>query len=285
VVRLSGATNGPVISNATASCTLINDDVANSDFFGGITHDPTSSGGEIYEFYDGLLGRAPDPLSYEQWVSTLQNGTSLHDTASGFLGSGEFTSRFGAYTQLSNQQFVEDLYQAVLRRPPDAQGLQNWTNALASGTSRADVAVALVTSQEHQQDLGAVFNAGAFVPSSTDCNIARLYYSLLDRAPDAAGLLGWENAAAQGTSLSAIAQSFIGSPEYQNLHGQQSNQQFVDALYQAALGRAPDAAGEQGWLAALGQGSSRAAVALGFASSGEAQQHLAASIEIGFSIA
>jgi hypothetical protein len=98
-------------------------------------------------------------------------------------------------------------------------------------------------------------------------------------------LLNWENAAAQGTPLSAIAQSFIGSAEYQNLHGQQSNQQFVDALYQAALGRAPDAAGEQSWVTALGQGSSRGAVALGFASSDEAQQHLAANIEIGFRIA
>ncbi len=53
-----------------------------------------------------------------------------------------------------------------------------------------------------------------FVPSASDAAIARLYYGVLDRAPDAGGLASWEGAFAQGMSLTTIASDFIGSSEY-----------------------------------------------------------------------
>jgi hypothetical protein len=95
--------------------------------------------------------------------------------------------------------------------------------------SRDDVAYDLVFSAEHENILASAFTGGVFVPNATDDTIARLYYATHDRAPDAAGLQGWENAAADGLPLQTIAQDFISSTEYPNLHGTQNNQQFVDS--------------------------------------------------------
>ena len=140
-------------------------------------------------------------------------------------------------------------------------------------------------SSEHQQDLQNTFAEGVFVPDATDSAIARLYYGLLDRSPDAPGLQAWENGAANGLSLQTIAQDFISSPEYQQVHGARNDQQFVDALYEGALGRPAEPAGEQAWETALSQGTPRAAVALGIAESTEAQFHLAPNIEGGYKLA
>jgi Domain of unknown function (DUF4214) len=186
--------------------------------------------------------------------------------------------------QIGNHTFVEDLYQTTLHRSGDSQGEQSWESALANGMSRDDVAYDFVFSAEHESLLASAFTSGVFVPNATDDTIARLYYGTLDRAPDSAGLQGWENAAANGLPLQTIAQDFLSSQEYQNLHGSQTNQQFVDALYQDALGRPADPAGEQGWVSALAQGTPRGAVALGFATSPEAQQHLVGQVESGWQL-
>jgi hypothetical protein len=210
---------------------------------------------------------------------------SLHDIMHAFLASPEFTDHFGNYLHLSDQAFIQDLYQTALHRPADPQGLQGWQNALAQGESREDVALGIVLSPEHAQDLQSTFAQGVFVPSATDDAIARLYYGLLDRSPDAQGLQGWENAAQNALSLQTIAQDFISSPESRQLRGSPTDLQFVDGLYQAALGRQPDAAGEAGWADALSHGAPRAAVALGIVESPEAQGHLAPFIENGFKLA
>jgi len=248
-------------------------------------HDPSSPGSQVYAAYDGLLGRVPDLLGFESWVANLQNGSlSMRGVVHAFLSSQEFTDHLGSYTQVSNQAFVEDLYGTALHRAGDPQGEQAWVNALANGMSRDDVAYDFVFSAEHENLLASAFTGGVFVPNATDDTIARLYYATLDRAPDAAGLQGWENAAANGEPLASIAQGFVSSPEYQNLHGSQTNQQFVEALYHGALGRPADPAGEQGWVNALAQGTPRGAVALGFATSPEAQRHLVSQVEIGWQL-
>ena len=259
--------------------------IIDRSLFGSVTFDPASAGGEVYQLYDGLLGQLPDSLGSEVRVAALEGGESLQELAHDFLSSAAYTAKFGDYTQSSDTAFVQNLYQTALHRQPESAGLDGWDNALASGTSREDVALGIVLSSEHQSDLQSTFSAGVFVPSQSDAQIARLYYGLLDRAPDQSGLAGWENATSKGMSLSTVAQGFIASPEYQSLHGTQTDQQFVDALYEGALGRSAEPGGEQGWMSALSQGSSRAAVALGIAESPEAQNHLSPEIETGFKLA
>jgi hypothetical protein len=227
----------------------------------------------------------PDQLGLENWTAALESGITLREITRDFLASDEFTHDFGPYLQLSDPSFIHDLYHTALRRPAETGGLRHYENLLANGFAREDVALDILLSEEHEQDLQAAFSAGVFVPSLTDTNIARLYYGLLNRAPDGPGLYGWEHAAANGLSLETIAQDFINSSEYQSLHGSETDQQFVDALYQNGLGRAPDAPGEQHYETLLSHGVPRADVALFITGSPEAQVHLEPVIEYGFRLA
>ncbi len=254
-----------------------------SSLYGTITYDPNSLGGEIYLIYDGLLGRAPDALGMEYWVSRAQAGESIHDITAGFLSSQEFTSDYGPYQQITAQAFVGDLYQNVLHRAAEPAGLQYWSGLITSGHSREEIADDIVISPEHVAQQQSAFTAGIFVPDVTDTTIARLYYALLDRAPDYSGLQAWERSVGQGSSLQTVAQSLINSSEYQGLHGSQTNQQFVDAMYTDVYG-SPNPAAEQTWLSSLSQGTLRAAVAVNFAQDWNVAQQLAPHIELGLNV-
>ncbi|WP_336485977.1 DUF4214 domain-containing protein [Methylobacterium nigriterrae] len=251
-----------------------------ASLFGALTFDVNSPGGQVYALYEGLLARDPDPLS-EGWVTLLEKGASLHDVTQAILGSPEGQPHFNAS---DNAGYVEQLYQAVLGRSGDAAGAQYWTAALNGGASRADVADSFVFSAEHVAQLQPAFTTGVFVSDPEAANVARLYYALLDRAPDAGGLQTWDAAAEGGTPLASIAQSFLSSPEYASLHPTPlTDTQYVEALYQGALGRTADAAGELYWVGALTANAlTRAQVAVGIGESVEAFQHLTPSIESGW---
>jgi uncharacterized protein DUF4214 len=128
---------------------------------------------------------------------------------------------------------------------------------------------------------------GVFLPvvDQATAEVARLYVGLLDRAPDVGGLQYWANAVETGTSLSSIAQNFLGSAEYSAQHTTSlSDAQFISGLYEDALGRTPDAGGQQYWTDTLTQGTSRADVAVLISESAEAQAHLPIGVDQGWHI-
>lgn len=103
-------------------------------------------------------------------------------------------------------------------------------------------------------------------------DLALLYHTAFDRAPDLAGLSDW---AATGLNTTQIARLFIHSGEWQARFGAMSNHDFVTTLYRSALGREPDARGFAGWTALLdSQQITRADVLEGFALSPEHVGHL-----------
>jgi len=71
--------------------------------------------------------------------------------------------------------------------------------------------------------------------------INNAYQTHLGRAPDAAGLEWWKDAAASGTPVSQIVSGIAGSAEAD-----------LNKLYQSVLGRAPDAEGLAFWMKAYG---------------------------------
>ncbi|SED63446.1 protein of unknown function [Rhizobiales bacterium GAS188] len=256
------------------------------NLFGTVTHDVTSPGGDIYALYETILGRAPDVLSYEYWTAQFEGGAPITSIARDFLASDEYTSKFGPYTQSSDSGFVDQLYQNGLHRHADASSLSYWDTQLANGANtRAQTAVDIALSNEAQNDLAPVFQAGVFVPSQADAEVARLFYGILGRAPDASSLAYWENDFAQGDPLTKIAADFLNSAEYAQNFGTPDNTQFVNALYEGALGRSIDPLGGQYWINSLNQGASRASVAVNIAESPEAMSHLSSQIESGFKLA
>jgi hypothetical protein len=182
-----------------------------------------------------------------------------------------------------------------------AAGTNGLDTAVFSGTSSAySIAVngdGSVTASSHQAGtlpahLSAVeylqfADRMMFVTTPAQAAIALLYQGTLGRVPDPSGLTGWENAfateplAAQsadpftalaGTPVAGlpdIAYGFTTSSEFQAKYGSLSDTQFVTQLYENMLDRAPDLAGLNGWLAALGQGHTREWVVAGFVESPE----------------
>ena len=85
---------------------------------------------------------------------------SLLQITQGFVASPEFQSVYGA---LNDSNFVQLLYQNTLHRPADPAGLANWTNALATGTSRAQVVLGFSESAEHIANTAPHINNGVWL--------------------------------------------------------------------------------------------------------------------------
>ncbi len=254
----------------------------NQGLFGSVSHDVQSAAGQVDALYAGVLGRPADLTGQELWTADIAAGASVQDVAAGFLSSAEYTSRFGSYTASSDDAFVQQTYMTALGRAPDADGEAGWDNALANGTSRADVAAAIALSPESQAHLAGSFSQGVFVPDVAASEVARLYYGVLGRAPDGSGLAGFAQALKGGSlGLADVAQMMLSSPEG-GARAAGSNQDYVTALYQGALGRAPDSAGLAGFTAQLAQGVSRASLAVTISESAEAIGNLSGRIEGGY---
>jgi hypothetical protein len=100
-------------------------------------------------------------------------------------------------------------------------------------------------------------------------SLIRLYSSLFNRNPDAAGINYWLNAIEQGATLTDAAAGFLHSAEFESLYGKPSDIALVDIFYRSALGRAPDAEGRAWHQQDLQNGISQANVLLNFADSTE----------------
>jgi hypothetical protein len=153
------------------------------------------------------------------------------------------------------------------------------------GMDRADVLIGTAFSAENQIGMQSAFDTGIYTADPHATDVARLYYGLLGRAPDAAGLDSFAQANAHGLSLETITQTMLGSGEYAATFGSLNDSAFIVALYQNALGRAPEAAAMQGWTQALAAGANRTDIALGIANSVEAHQHHYSGIEAGWHLA
>lgn len=85
---------------------------------------------------------------------------------------------------------------------------------------------------------------------TTQTDVAQLYTTFFNRAPDAAGLAYWVNELDAGEiSLEAMARNWVDEqPEGQAKYPTSlSNADFIAAIYSNVLGRVPDADGAQYW--------------------------------------
>jgi V8-like Glu-specific endopeptidase len=221
--------------------------------------DPTGNAEEVARLYQAALDRAPDVGGLDGWTAQLNAQTlGIVGVALGFINSAEFSSKYG---MLDNSDFVTQLYQNVLHRAPDSAGEQGWTNQLNGGVSRAQVLIGFSDSLENKLD-----TQGTIGDPNMD-EAYRLYQAALDRAPDMPGLGGWTAQLDNGATPLQVAQGFVSSNEFTQLFAGLDTKGFVDQLYQNVLHRAPDSAGEQGWINQLNSGVSKAQVVLGFSDS------------------
>lgn len=125
--------------------------------------DPEGIAGDAFRLYQAAFDRVADKGGLGFWIAQLQRGVPLLDVAAEFVRSPEFQSLYG--TAPSSAAFVDTLYEHVLHRAADAQGLQYWLDVLAAGHTRAEVLLAFSESPEnHAQVVGAIQNGVEYVP-------------------------------------------------------------------------------------------------------------------------
>ena len=183
------------------------------------------------------------------------------------LGGGDEIAPGAGNDAVFGGEGVDTLVTGFLRDQATLQiGSGKGTVALPDGTdSFYDVEVIRFTDGEVA--VGAASAAG---------QVYRLYGAVLGRAPDAIGLGHWTAALESGAAgLSEVAAGLAASAEFAARYGAPGNAGFVSLLYANVLGRVPDLAGLNSWTDAMGTGSGRVDVLLGFSESAEYRQKTA----------
>jgi hypothetical protein len=236
---------------------------------------------KVYLFVERLyklcLNREPDATGIENWTTRLKNGSRDGISAVyGFCFSAEMKRR-----NLSNAQFVEILYKAMMDRTPDSKGKANWVERLNNGVSRAGVFKGFAESAEFTRVCESYGIAHGNVNQQwleeRDKNfgvtmfVARCYTKALNRNYDVSGLNSWcakiNSSSSKKATAIQVAKSFLKSTEFKRRN--LSNSAYVDVLYQTFLGRAADSKGKASWLSKLNSGVSRDTVMAGFYNSRE----------------
>jgi hypothetical protein len=218
-------------------------------------------------FRDGntVLGTAPVNAA-GQATLTVSLGVGNHALTASFAGTAGFAnSTSAAVTEHvlladANSRFIDRLYQDLLNRPADPAGLAFWTNQLAQGLTRTQVAAGIESSLEFQT-----------------VTVQKAYQQFLHRAADPAGLTFWTNFLQQGHTVEQMDAGIVGSAEYLQTRGGGTNNGALAALFQDALGRAIDTAGQNFFAPQLAGGASLAQVAEQVFASAEFRQVLVAS--------
>ncbi|MGC9457622.1 MAG: DUF4214 domain-containing protein [Halothiobacillaceae bacterium] len=153
----------------------------------------------VVRLYYAYFNRIPDQDGLIYWLDQQASGTALETISQIFATSQEFV---GTYGNLSDTQFVNLVYQNVLGRTPDAEGLNYWVGQLQSGMSRGALMVGFSESAEYQ------------ARSYNQVQVTMIYQGMLRRVPDQAGFDYWVQALNAGDSALALITSFLGSSEY-----------------------------------------------------------------------
>lgn len=155
--------------------------------------------------------------------------------------------------------FVTRIYQLALERDPEEEGLQYWTDELASGNmTGAEVAGGFFFSPEMKNK-----------NLSNEEFLERLYKVMMDRTPDAGGRAYWLDGMNNGFGREGVFSGFCGSKEFNGIcadygivcgsypvTGSSRNMglsAFVSRLYTKALGRPYDQEGLDYWCEEISQ--------------------------------
>ncbi|MBM3589226.1 MAG: DUF4214 domain-containing protein [Alphaproteobacteria bacterium] len=93
--------------------------------------------GSLVELYIASFNRAPDAIGLNYWGGRLYDGMSLAEIARSFFVQSETVAAYPS--SMSNQTFVTTVYNNVLSRAPDTEGLNYWAREIDTGSISRDV--------------------------------------------------------------------------------------------------------------------------------------------------
>ncbi|MCB1029706.1 MAG: DUF4214 domain-containing protein [Acidimicrobiales bacterium] len=122
--------------------------------------------------YSAYLTRVPDAGGLNFWLARRRSGWTLSRISSNFAASSEFVRRYG---NMSNRQFVQNIYAYVMERAGDTAGINFWTSRLDSGQiSRGQLMINFSESSEYKRK------------QANNVDGAAVYIQVLGRTPTAA---------------------------------------------------------------------------------------------------
>jgi hypothetical protein len=186
---------------------------------------------------------------------TLSNATG--GAVVGPTGTGTLTITDNDAALTPNQRFVTQAFFDLLRRAPDPTGLTTFTNLLASGASRQQVALQITSSVEFR----------ALV-------VQDAFQRFLGRAVDPGGLATFVNALGAGATIEQVQSLILGSDEYFQTQGNGDVDTFLNTLFLDVLNRPIDPTGLMTFRQAIQGGTPRSQVAFLVLTSTEARQNL-----------
>ncbi|HEV3341319.1 MAG TPA: DUF4214 domain-containing protein, partial [Pirellulales bacterium] len=148
-------------------------------------------------YYLQYLGRVLDQQGLDYWKAVWHATGGPEGIKAGFADSPEFNKNAGNAKGDNPVGWLTALYQRILNRAPDAQGLQYWEEQLAGGISEYNVALGFFDSFEaFKNDVTGWFN------------------EYLERAPTDAELVQYANEMLGGKTDRDIEQEITNLPEY-----------------------------------------------------------------------
>lgn len=101
----------------------------------------------ITNLYIQFYNRRPQTDEINYWVIKMEWGLVSYSEMPGiFLSSKEFNER-----KISNEDFINILYQGLFDRPTDTDGFKYWVNILKSGANKSEVAAVFLNSDEFKR--------------------------------------------------------------------------------------------------------------------------------------
>ncbi len=99
----------------------------------------------IVRLYVAVFDRLPDDTGRDYWVDQYVAGVALPSIASAFMASPEWLETYGV---VDDTQFVELMYDNVLKRVPDDGGRDYWRSLLTGGLTRTTMLLGFSESPE-----------------------------------------------------------------------------------------------------------------------------------------
>lgn len=140
----------------------------------------------VYQLYSGVLNRTPDQSGFEYWLKDYNSGNTLEEIAVGFTGSIEFQNQLGNAPgqQATIDQILSALYQVVLGRTADADGLAWWKDQYENnGYTLGNVVTGFTWSDEYESKVDEqthAWLAATYGPNLLQLDYAGLGFSQSD---------------------------------------------------------------------------------------------------------
>ena len=174
--------------------------------------------GYVDAMYAAFFGREADADGKQTWVNLLDLGTSRKYVMAGFVNSEEFAALCADYGIIRGtmdttgdtlvttgiRDFVLRIYEKVLQREGEAQGVLDWSTAIGNGTYSAEDAAKLF------------FSSDEFIARelSDEDYVETLYQTFMGRASDPDGKNFWLQQLVGGMGRNEVLKGFSRSTEF-----------------------------------------------------------------------